>query len=136
MTHPFPTRRSSDLSFRRNIHLPSGKNAVALQQKNTPLAGLPCRIDKSAVGYGEKSVHAHSSTPLALRVSTSRQAMRTATPISTCSVIADRTGSSATPREISTPRFIGPGSMTHASGLAPEIGRGARREGGWAYREI
>src|SRR3546814_3574533 len=83
MTHPFPTRRSSDLSFRRNIHLPSGKNAVALQQKNTPLAGLPCRIDKSAVGYGEKSVHAHPSTPLALRVSTSRQAMRTATPIST-----------------------------------------------------
>src|SRR3546814_4367405 len=75
-----------NFSFRRNIHLPSGKNAVALQQKNTPLAGLPCRIDKSAVGYGEKSVHAHPSTPLALRVSTSRQAMRTATPISTCSV--------------------------------------------------
>src|SRR3546814_4693487 len=54
-----------NFSFRRNIHLPSGKNAVALQQKNTPLAGLPCRIDKSAVGYGEKSVHAHPSTPLA-----------------------------------------------------------------------
>src|SRR3546814_4900909 len=62
-----------NFSFRRNIHLPSGKNAVALQQKNTPLAGLPCRIDKSAVGYGEKSVHAHPSTPLALRVSTSRR---------------------------------------------------------------
>src|SRR3546814_17063773 len=52
-----------NFSFRRNIHLPSGKNAVALQQKNTPLAGLPCRIDKSAVGYGEKSVHANPSTP-------------------------------------------------------------------------
>src|SRR3546814_19453675 len=27
-----------NFSFRRNIHLPSGKNAVALQQKKTPLA--------------------------------------------------------------------------------------------------
>src|SRR3546814_2883842 len=96
--------RMSDLSSdvcSSDLHLPSGKNAVALQQKNTPLAGLPCRIDKSAVGYGEKSVHAHPSTPLALRVSTSRQAMRTATPISTCSVIAERTGSSATALVIS-----------------------------------
>src|SRR3546814_21112652 len=62
-----------NFSFRRNIHFPSGKNAVALQQKNTPLAGLPCRIDKSAVGYGEKSVHAPSYPPLPIRVTTSRQ---------------------------------------------------------------
>ncbi len=43
--------------------------------------------------------------------------MRTATPIATCSVIAD-CGPSATSESISTPRFIGPGCMTSAPGLA------------------
>ena len=38
----------------------------------------------------QQRAHVHSSTPLRRRVSTSRQAMRTATPISTCCVIADR----------------------------------------------
>ena len=45
-------------------------------------------------------------------------AIRTATPISTCSLIRLRCGSSATSLAISTPRFIGPGCITSASGLA------------------
>ena len=44
-------------------------------------------------------------------------AMRTATPISTCSRMTLR-ASSATFESISTPRFIGPGCITSASGLA------------------
>src|SRR6185503_12303025 len=52
------------------------------------------------------------------RVRISRQAIRTATPISTCSWITLRPKSSATSLSISTPRFIGPGCMMSASGLA------------------
>ena len=44
--------------------------------------------------------------------------MRTATPISTCSWMTLRSRSSATSESISTPRFIGPGCMISASGLA------------------
>ena len=44
--------------------------------------------------------------------------MRTATPISTCWRIRLRSMSSATSLPISTPRFIGPGCMISASGLA------------------
>ena len=51
------------------------------------------------------------------RDSASSTAMRTATPISTCSRISD-CAPSATIESISTPRFIGPGCMTSASGLA------------------
>src|SRR6202007_711305 len=47
-----------------------------------------------------------------------RQAMRTATPNSTWSRIRLRSISSATSESISTPRFIGPGCITSASGLA------------------
>ena len=49
--------------------------------------------------------------------SASSTAMRTATPISTCSRMSD-CAPSATSESISTPRFIGPGCMTSASGLA------------------
>src|SRR6185369_6090537 len=56
--------------------------------------------------------------PVRLRVRASRHAMRTATPISTCSRMTDRLISSATSESISTPRFIGPGCMIKASGLA------------------
>ena len=52
-----------------------------------------------------------------LRDSASSTAMRTATPISTCSRITD-CAPSATLESISMPRFIGPGCMTSASGLA------------------
>ena len=51
------------------------------------------------------------------RDSASSTAMRTATPISTCSRISD-CAPSATMESISTPRFIGPGCITSASGLA------------------
>ena len=51
-------------------------------------------------------------------VSVSRQAMRTATPISTCSRMTLRSMSSASSPSISTPRFMGPGCMIRASGLA------------------
>ena len=40
-----------------------------------------------------------------------------------CSVIAERSGSSATDEAISTPRFIGPGCITKASGAARSRGR-------------
>ena len=51
------------------------------------------------------------------RASASSTAMRTATPISTCSRISD-CAPSATSESISTPRFIGPGCITSAPGLA------------------
>ena len=44
--------------------------------------------------------------------------MRTATPISTWARIRLRSMSSAISLPISTPRFIGPGCMISASGLA------------------
>ncbi len=43
-------------------------------------------------------------------------AMRTATPLDTCSVMTDA-GPSATSAAISTPRLIGPGAITSASGF-------------------
>ena len=49
----------------------------------------------------------------------SSTAMRTATPFATCRRISD-CGPSATASLISTPRFIGPGCMTIASGLAKQ----------------
>src|SRR4029078_11571911 len=51
------------------------------------------------------------------RGAASRTAMRTATPISTCSRIND-CAPSATIESISTPRFIGPGGMTMSRGFA------------------
>ena len=53
-----------------------------------------------------------------LRARRSIAAMRTATPISTCSWMTLTLMSSASVPSISTPRFIGPGCMTMASGLA------------------
>src|SRR5690606_6786166 len=76
--------------------------------------------DQPATGHDQRALllHAHPSTRRALRVSTSRQAMRMATPISTWSVTIERPSRSATVLSISTPRFIGPGCMTIASGAA------------------
>ena len=77
------------------------------------------RIDDARVGeqdrarIGEHSAHTFGR----LRESASSTAIRTATPISTCSRIKD-CAPSATLESISTPRFIGPGCMTSASGLA------------------
>src|SRR5262249_15618475 len=77
--------------------------------------------DRTAVGQR----HVRAARSLALRRyalgrfrdSASSTAMRTATPISTCSRISEW-APSATSESISTPRFIGPGCITSASGLA------------------
>src|SRR5271155_5776634 len=76
-------------------------------------------IDQAGVGkqdraaIGQHDLYAFGR----LRASASSTAMRTATPISTCSRISDW-APSATIESISTPRFIGPGCITSASGLA------------------
>ena len=80
------------------------------------------RIDDPRVGEQDRAaVRQHFATSChafgRFRDSASSTAMRTATPISTCSRISD-CAPSATIESISTPRFIGPGCMTSASGLA------------------
>src|ERR1019366_3677019 len=54
----------------------------------------------------------HSSAPAPPR-SRHRTAIRTLTPLATCSTTVDR-GEPATSAAISTPRFIGPGCITMA----------------------
>ena len=80
------------------------------------------RIDDPGVGEQDRAaVRQHFATSCQafgrLRDKASSTAMRMATPISTCSRISD-CAPSATIESISTPRFIGPGCMTSASGLA------------------
>src|SRR5882672_2831604 len=103
-------------------------NQPVLNQDATALVAFRSGIEQPRVEDGERAhllgrlrrseTHAAGSFGLSARVSTSRQAMRTATPISTCSRIRLRSMSSATSLSISTPRFIGPGCMMSASGLA------------------
>ena len=69
------------------------------------------RVQDAGVGVGGDAGHGRAAK-------VSRQAMRTATPISTCSAIALRSMSSARSVSISTPRFMGPGCRTKASGFA------------------
>ena len=77
------------------------------------------RIDQAGIGEQDgaaiRSAWLHAFGKL--RASASSTAMRTATPISTCSRISD-CAPSATTKSISTPRFIGPGCITSASGFA------------------
>src|SRR5690606_19453095 len=89
-----------DAPYRSGLH-PTGSDQVAADDRERA-----------------RLLHAQPSTPRARRVKTSRQAMRIATPISTCSVMIERSGKSATVLSISTPRFIGPGCITIASGAA------------------
>ena len=89
---------------------------------NQHIAGainIPRRIDQPGVGEQDgAAICTHMVHALGrLRASASSTAMRTATPISTCSRISD-CAPSATMESISTPRFIGPGCITSASGLA------------------
>ena len=63
----------------------------------------------------------HASFPARMDIT----AMRTAMPNVTCGRITER-GPSATAESISTPRFIGPGCMTMASGLASASRSGVR----------
>ena len=78
-----------------------------------PRVGEQDRAELAAVKQHCLIAHAFGR----FRDSASSTAMRTATPISTCSRISD-CAPSATIESISTPRFIGPGCMTSASGLA------------------
>ena len=84
------------------------------------IAGLVEAIGRvNQAGIGESAIHSASPVlfgRLAARASST--AIRTATPISTWSRMRLRSGSSATALSISTPRFIGPGCITSASGLA------------------
>ena len=75
------------------------------------------RVEQPRAG-DERGRHRLKRSAAGRGASTSSTAMRTATPISTCSPITLRSGSSATALSISTPRFIGPGCMTMASGFA------------------
>ena len=76
------------------------------------------RIDDAGVGEQDRAaIGQHDHAFGRLRASASSTAIRTATPISTCSRISD-CAPSATIESISTPRFIGPGCITSASGLA------------------
>src|SRR5690606_5679163 len=73
------------------------------------------RVDHSGAGNDRGARHGRCSWLGGSKAS--RTAMRTATPISTWSVMTER-GPSAMAGSISTPRFMGPGCMTMASGLA------------------
>ena len=85
---------------------------AVLHQKSAPHIHAAGRINQAGILEGNPAVHAIP------RDSTSRMAMRMATPISTCSEIRLTTTSSAMSDAISTPRFMGPGCMTSAPGLA------------------
>ena len=75
------------------------------------------RIEDPGMGEQDRSAVGQHHAFGRLRDRASSTAMRTATPISTCSRIKD-CGPSATIESISTPRFIGPGCITSASGRA------------------
>src|SRR5690606_25048998 len=66
----------------------------------------------------QKEPHQQASALAPLSASASSTAMRTATPMRTCVSITEIAGLSATVESISTPRFIGPGCITIAPGLA------------------
>src|SRR3546814_13523257 len=87
----------------RGLHLPDGHDLAFGAQHAAPGFAAVDRIDDPRVDDGDGRGHAQPSTPRRARVSTSMQAMRTATPISTCSVIAERWMSSATWLSITTP---------------------------------
>ena len=93
-------------------------HAVRDQDVTGPV-NVACGIDQAGVGeqdgaaIGQHDLQAFGR----LRASASSTAIRTATPISTCSRITD-CAPSATMESISTPRFIGPGCITSASGFA------------------
>ncbi len=98
--------------------LASRIDAIGNQDVAGPVE-IPGGIDDAGVGEqdrgGGRSAWSHAFGRL--RASASSTAIRTATPISTCSRISD-CAPSATIESISTPRFIGPGCITSASGLA------------------
>ena len=95
---------------RRPADPPDARDAIAVDQHVERAVAPVRRVDDPAA----LKQPLHLPTPPASRYST---AMRTATPLATCSRITEY-GPSATSEAISTPRFIGPGCMMIASGLA------------------
>src|SRR5262249_34955927 len=89
-----------------------GDAAIFHQQAAFDVQGRG-RIDQARILEGDAAV-----THAIPRASASSTAMRMATPISTCSAIRLTSRSSAMSEAISTPRFIGPGCITNAPGLA------------------
>ena len=96
----------------------AGSNDLAaLDDDGAGLVETARRVDDAGVAEDRRR---SCAAPLGLRrgsSSASITAMRTATPISTCSWMT-LCGPSAISEAISTPRFIGPGCMTSASSLA------------------
>ncbi len=88
-------------------------DAAVLDQEPAAHVEVCRRIDQARVAEGD-ALAAHARP----RASASSTAMRIATPISTCSWMRLTSRSSATVELISTPRFIGPGCITSAPGLA------------------
>src|SRR4029077_10955992 len=95
-----------------------GDSAV-LHQKAALDVQLRSRIDQARIAERDPFRHGALRPSRAMpRESASSTAMRMATPISTCSWMTLTSMSSATAESISTSRFIGPGCMTSAPGLA------------------
>ena len=94
-----------------------GDDAV-LDQHGAGMIGAGGRIQDAGV-FNQRCSGGHGGAHGSFLAgsSASSTAMRTATPISTWSVMTEA-GPSAMAGSISTPRFIGPGCMTMASGLA------------------
>src|SRR6185312_11023511 len=107
-------------AFRRALVQRAGagcRDLFSLDNDRAALVETARRVDDAGVVEDDGG---HAARPSALRrgsSSASITAMRTATPISTCSWMT-LCGPSAISEAISTPRFIGPGCMTRASGFA------------------
>jgi hypothetical protein len=106
-------QKSGTRLFRRDADQPR-QTRYPYHRRRPPLL-LADRLFQARRQGGRQSARLHAFGML--RASASKTAMRTATPISTCSRMSD-CELSATSVSISTPRFIGPGCMTSAPGLA------------------
>src|SRR6202044_271138 len=108
------TSRVHDLGARRGGPAADAvDHAAADQDVGRVTAQRPCARDQPRSRFRAHVLppdHASASAPPSSRYST---AMRTLTPLATCSTIVDR-AESATSAAISTPRFIGPGCITMA----------------------
>src|SRR5260221_13571091 len=104
---------------------PAWRPAAAIERRDQAVddedaAGLiaPARRVEQPRVAEEGRAHGIAGPLPRSRVNSSRQAMRTATPISTWWRMTLRSMSSATSLSVSTPRFICPGCIIIASGLA------------------
>ena len=92
----------------------AGRRGMSRSREGSTMRALASRIGRRSRAMRSMTSGSRIGQ---VRDSASSTAMRTATPISTCSRISD-CAPSATAESISTPRFIGPGCITSASGLA------------------